>query len=331
MHGVNIMASTELPHVDAQGIPIPVTIPVTLAAGIRVIYTTRLGGVSTGPFASCNLSGRSDEDPAHVAVNRSSLSRVAGAQISLVAQVHSAVAVDMDRLFDRNRPYGGDRSGSAAPDERVEADGQVSSLPGLALGMFAADCLPVLLADPRAGIIGAAHCGRRGLQRGVLPATIALMCAKGAHREHIVATLGPGICGDCYEVGDAIASDFRSQFPNTDTVTRFSGAGIDISAAARQQLDHEGVLPEHLIDSAPRVDAATQYLGEDDELTRLCAEDGEGDPQLWRRLHDLRHGLCTLENPLWYSHRRAVLAHKHQEGRLLALIVMDQRVAKLES
>ena len=66
--------------------------------------------------------------------------------------------------------------------------------------MFAADCLPVLLGDPVTGIIGAAHCGRRGLERGVIGATVDLMKSKGADPANIVATLGPRICGDCYEV-----------------------------------------------------------------------------------------------------------------------------------
>ena len=70
--------------------------------------------------------------------------------------------------------------------------------PASPLGMFAADCLPVLLGDPVTGIIGAAHCGRRGLERGVIGATVDLMKSKGADPANIVATLGPRICGDCY-------------------------------------------------------------------------------------------------------------------------------------
>ena len=317
-----IVDTTELPHTDADGLPIPVTIPIALAPGIRVVYTTRLGGMSRGGYAACNVGGRSGDDPAAVAQNRMSLSQVVGGPLSIVAQVHSAVAVDADSLFEQNRPYGCDRSGSADERLRVEADGQVTTRCGIALGMFAADCLPVLLADRQSGVIGAAHCGRKGLERGVLPATVELMCAKGAHREHIVATLGPRICGDCYEVGDAIASRFAEHFPNTYTVTRFSGAGIDIAAAALQDLRRAGILREHVIDSRPRVNAATQYLSKDDELEGLCLEDGEG-AGLSMRLKALRHGMCTLENPLWYSHRRAVLAHKANEGRLLALIIKD--------
>lgn len=113
----------------------------------------------------------------------------------------------------------------------IEADGQVTAQSGIALGMFAADCLPVLLGDPVTGIIGAAHCGRRGLERGVIGATVDLMKSKGADPANIVATLGPRICGDCYEVGDEIADQFIKRFPLTKTKTRFGGAGIDIAEA----------------------------------------------------------------------------------------------------
>ena len=76
-------------------------------------------------------------------------------------------------------------------------------------------------------------------------------------------------------------------------------------------------------DSMPRVHAATQYLEEDPELAELCRTDGEGPAELAERIDNISHSMCTLENPLWYSHRRAALAHKTHEGRLLALIVRD--------
>ena len=142
----------------------------------------------------------------------------------------------------------------------VEADGQVTAQKNVALGMFAADCLPVLMADPEAGVIGAAHCGRRGLQNGVIGATIEKMVSKGARPERIVATLGPCICGDCYEVGGDIADEFDAQFPGTFTLSRFGQPGIDIAAAALQELAKAGVPADNVVSSRARVNAATQYL-----------------------------------------------------------------------
>ncbi|NEG96343.1 laccase domain-containing protein [Bifidobacterium sp. SMB2] len=320
-----ILDSNTLPTHYDDGRPVPVTIPIPLAPGVKVVYTTRLGGVSTGDYAALNLGGRGGDDPAAIESNREALAGEIHARLSLVGQVHSAVAVDVDDLYRENAPYGFDASGTQLGEEResqrIEADGQATSRTGIALGMFAADCLPVLFADPATGIIGAAHCGRRGLQRGVIGETVDLMVKKGAKRDEIVATLGPRICGECYEVGDEVAEDFQKRFPLTKTTSRFGGAGIDIAEAAMIDLAFAGV--HHTVDSMPRVNAATKYLADDEELKALCRSDNEGDPELHERLGNVRHSLCTLENPLWFSHRRAALAGKTHEGRLLALVVRE--------
>ncbi|KFI55209.1 copper oxidase [Bifidobacterium sp. UTCIF-37] len=322
-----IIDSNKISSTDRDGRPIPVTIPIALAPGVTVVYTTRLGGLSTGDYGNLNLGGKSGDDPEAVLSNRVALAEAIGARLSLVSQVHSGIAVDVDSAFEINTPFGfdvsgtnhtGDAADSAAPQVK-EADGQVTTRTGIALGMFAADCLPVLMADPEAGVIGAAHCGRRGLEKGVIGATVDLMKLKGADPNRIVATLGPRICGDCYEVGDEIADTFEKRFPLTRTTTRFGGAGIDIAEAAMIDLAFAGV--SHVVDSMPRVHAATEYLEEDTELAELCRTDGEGPAELAERIGAINHSMCTLENPLWYSHRRASKAGKTHEGRLLALIV----------
>lgn len=329
-----ILDSNAIAPTDVDGNPIPVTIPIMLAPGVKVVYTTRLGGTSEGDYAHCNLGGKTGDDPNHVLANRVALSNAIDAKLSLVSQVHSGVAVDVDELFVMNRPFGFDVSGSKgetaqqvgeAADEPavVEADGQVTAQKNVALGMFAADCLPVLMADAEAGVIGAAHCGRRGLQNGVIGATVEKMVAKGAKLERIVATLGPCICGDCYEVGGDIADEFDAQFPGTFTLSRFGQPGIDIAAAALQELAKAGVPADNVVSSRARVNAATQYLSEDEELAEICQSDGEGEPQLTERFKKIRRSLCTLENPLWFSHRRATIAGKAHEGRMLALIVRE--------
>ena len=329
-----ILDSNAIDPTDVDGNPIPVTIPIMLAPGVKVVYTTRLGGTSEGDYAHCNLGGKTGDDPNHVLANRVALSNAIDAKLSLVSQVHSGVAVDVDELFVMNRPFGFDVSGSKgetaqqvgeAADEPavVEADGQVTAQKNVALGMFAADCLPVLMADAEAGVIGAAHCGRRGLQNGVIGATVEKMVAKGAKLERIVATLGPCICGDCYEVGGDIADEFDAQFPGTFTLSRFGQPGIDIAAAALQELAKAGVPADNVVSSRARVNAATQYLSEDEELAEICQSDGEGEPQLTERFKKIRRSLCTLENPLWFSHRRATIAGKAHEGRMLALIVRE--------
>lgn len=316
-----IIDSSPMSPVDEWGNPIPVTIPIALSAGVRVVYTTRLGGVSEGDYADCNFGAHGGEDLMKVTANRMALSRTIGAPITLVSQVHSAVAVDADASASRESDSGRDLVDGDG--QVLRADGLVSSAARLALGVFAADCMPVMLCDADAGVIAAAHCGRRGLMRGILRSTVDLMVSRGATPQGIVATLGPRICADCYEVGGVIADEFDARFPGTFTVTRFGGPGIDLAAAALQELSAAGVPRDNLIDSRPRVAAATKYLSQDEEMARLCREDGEGDPDLSVRIAAIRHSMCTLENPLWYSHRRAFLAGKAHEGRMLALVLRE--------
>lgn len=211
-----ILDSNSISSTDKAGRPIPVTIPIALAPGIKVVYTTRLGGLSTGDYGNLNLGGKSGDEPEAVLSNRIALAEAVQARLSLVSQVHSGVAVDVDDSFVINTPFGFDVSGTHGETDTphvIEADGQVTAQSGIALGMFAADCLPVLLGDPVTGIIGAAHCGRRGLERGVIGTTVDLMKSKGADPANIVATLGPRICGDCYEVGDEIARPVHQALP----------------------------------------------------------------------------------------------------------------------
>lgn len=333
-----ILDSSAIAPTDDEGNPVPVTIPIVLAPGVTVVYTTRLGGVSEGDFAHFNLGAKGGDLPERVRRNREALADELHARVSLVNQVHSATPVDLDDLYEENTAYGFNASGTRTPEDPVEvdavervpddgkvqvidADAQVTTRTGIALGVFAADCLPVLLADPEAGVIAAAHAGRKGLVAGVIGATVDMMVDKGARRERIVATLGPAICGDCYEVGDEIADAFDAVFPGTFTLTRFGGPGIDLNKAALMALAKAGVDADRVFSSQPRVNAATQYLSHDAELEELCREDNEGDPALEERLGHIRHSMCTLENPLWFSHRRAQLAQKPHEGRMLALIV----------
>lgn len=300
-----LLDSSPLSSLDDQGRPIPVTIPIALAPGIKVVYTTRLGGVSSGDYAQLNLGGKGGDDPQAVAANRQALGRQLNRPMVLVDQVHSAQVWDADQV---------------QPQGPCEADAQVTIRRDLALGIFAADCLPVLLADPQAGVMGAAHCGRRGLVAGVIPSTVQAMADKGADPSRIAATLGPRICADCYQVGSDLADDFEKRFPGASGPCRFGGTAIDIAAAARMELEAAGVA--NIVDSAPRIAATTSYLRQDPDLEELCSQDSEG-PSLSKRLEDLRRPLCTLENPLWYSHRRASLASKAGEGRMLALILAD--------
>lgn len=158
--------------------------------GIRHAFFTREGGVSTGLYASLNCGLGSGDDPAAVAENRVRAAGRLGVKperlVSLY-QIHSPTCLVVDK------PWG--------PDERPQADAMVTRSPGLALGILTADCAPVLFADARAKVIGAAHAGWKGAKGGVIEATLARMVELGAKTERIVAAIGPCIAMRSYEVG----------------------------------------------------------------------------------------------------------------------------------
>ena len=168
---------------------------------IRHGFFTREGGVSGGIYGSLNCGAGSKDHWPHVSENRSRVAAALGARHDALVtchQVHSADAIVVTRPWDMG----------ANP----KADGMVTNVPGIALGALAADCAPVLFADPEARVIGAAHAGWKGALTGVLEATIAAMATLGARPHRIRAALGPCIGPDAYEVGP----EFEARFVESD-------------------------------------------------------------------------------------------------------------------
>lgn len=168
-------------------------------ATLRHGFFTRQGGVSAGLYGSLNCGIGSADNAEAVAENRR---RVAGRlgfgtdRLITGFQVHSADAVVIDR------PLGA--------DARPHADGFVTRTPGIVLGILTADCAPVLLADPSAGVIGAAHAGWRGAFGGILESVLDAMVGLGANRAAIRAAIGPTIAQASYEVGSEFVARFRA-------------------------------------------------------------------------------------------------------------------------
>ena len=131
--------------------------PVRAAARVRRVVTTRAGGRSAGPFARFNLSSGVGDDPVAVAANRRRLATELGVRgVVFLGQVHGTEVAVIAAVPD-----------AAEPDRRGY-DAAVTAQPGVALAVLTADCVPVLLADPRAGVIGVAHAGRVGAAAGLL-------------------------------------------------------------------------------------------------------------------------------------------------------------------
>jgi YfiH family protein len=182
-------------------------------------FLGRRGGVSRGVCAGLNVGHGSGDDAEAIAANRElSVEAVApGAQLVTVYQVHSAVAVRVSEAF----PY----------EARPQADAMVTDRPGLALGIVTADCTPVLFADLRAGVVGAAHAGWRGSLTGVIEATVEEMRKLGA--ETIAAAVGPTIARRSYEVDDGFYARFVGEDPAYE---HFFSAG----RTGHHQFDLEG-------------------------------------------------------------------------------------------
>ena len=176
-------------------------------------FFTRRGGVSRGIYRSLNCGPGSSDDPENVAENR----RIAATAISArrdtpllsLYQIHS------DKAVIASSNWG---------DDRPKADAMVTNRPGLILGILTADCTPVLFADEKAGVIGAAHAGWKGALSGVLENTVTLMETLGAKRANITAAIGPTIHQKSYEVD----TEFQDRFTATDpTYSQFFASGAD--------------------------------------------------------------------------------------------------------
>ena len=170
------------------------------ALPMRHGFFTRKGGASSGIFAGLNCGPGSSDQSDVVAINR--------------ARVADAMGVGAPHLITINQVHSADVIAVSAPfADRPRADAMVTATPGIALGVLTADCQPVLFADLRAHVIGAAHAGWRGCKDGVLEATLTAMEALGAQRSRIVAVIGPCISQAAYAVGPEFFETFTDDDP----------------------------------------------------------------------------------------------------------------------
>ena len=241
--------------------------------GVRHAFFTRQGGVSAGLYASLNVGRGSSDEPGDVAENRRRAADHFGAPVGALNtcyQIHSATALTA------LGPWG---------DDRPEADAVVTGTRRLICGALAADCAPVLLADPTAQIVAAAHAGWQGALLGVTDAAIAAMERLGAHREDIVAAVGPCIAQVSYEVGLEFLQRFEAGDPAS---AAFFAPGV---SAEKRQFD----LPGYVLDRLGRAGIARrEWTGHD-----TCADEAR-----------------------FFSNRRAFKRGETDYGRLLSAIML---------
>ncbi len=249
--------------------------PLRSLPGIRHGFFTRRGGVSDGIFASLNCGLGSGDDRARVMENRARVAQAFDldpARLVTVYQIHSPDVVSV------SEPW------TAADSPR--ADALVTDRPGIVLGVLAADCAPVLLADPVAKVVGAAHAGWRGAHGGVVDSAVAAMEALGARRQDMVAAIGPCIAQPSYEVSD----DFQQPFLDQDAANaRFFAPG---RRAGKQQFDLPGYLRHRIA-----------RLG----LAEIAVSGRD----------------TQAEEDDFFSYRRTTLRGERDYGRLLSAIALE--------
>ncbi|MFI1145129.1 peptidoglycan editing factor PgeF [Streptomyces sp. NPDC020780] len=208
---------------------------VASAGGAHFAFTDRWGGVSAVPYEELNLGGAVGDDPAAVGANRERAARSLGLDPRTVVwmnQVHGREVAVVDGPW-------GDLA------EIPAVDAVVTARRGLPLAVLTADCTPVLLADPVAGVAGAAHAGRPGLVAGVVPAAVEAMTALGAEPSRIVARTGPAVCGRCYEVPEEMRAEVARVVPAAWSQTSWGTPAVDVTAGVHAQLDALGVRERH--------------------------------------------------------------------------------------
>ncbi|MFF3843921.1 peptidoglycan editing factor PgeF [Streptomyces sp. NPDC002328] len=200
------------------------------ASGAHFAFTDRWGGVSAAPYEELNLGGGVGDDPGAVRTNRELAAKSLGLdprRVVWMNQVHGVGVAEAD--------------GPSGDGPVPEVDALVTARRGLALAVLTADCTPVLLADPVAGVAAAAHAGRPGMVAGIVPAAVRAMVELGAEPDRIVARTGPAVCGRCYEVPEAMRAEVAAVEPAAYAGTSWGTPAVDVTAGVLAQLERLGV------------------------------------------------------------------------------------------
>lgn len=241
------MASgTSMPQLDKRvGLDV-LTWPVFRGLPINAVVTTRDGGVSTGPYSSLNLGLHVGDDPASVVANRRRAAAAVGLELAdlvFCAQPHGRAVAVVDRSHRG-------RGSQSVDDALAGVDALVTTSPGVGLVVMVADCVPLVLYEPVAHVVGCVHAGWRGTVGRVVEVAVEAMVALGARPDRILAGIGPAIPADRYQVGPEVADAARACFPDdvgevvqTDPTGRWR---LDLEAANRRVLLDAGLTDENI-------------------------------------------------------------------------------------
>lgn len=202
-----------------------------LLSPVKHGFFTRKGGSSSGIFEGLNCGPGSSDQSQAVAINRARVADEMGVAPDHLVSIHQVHSPDVVTL-------------TKPEDAQTRADAMVTATPGIALGILTADCQPVLFADAKAGVVGAAHAGWKGALDGVLEATLDAMEALGADRTNTSAVIGPCISQAAYEVGPEFLDSFMAEDPDN---SRFFAGGqgdrvqFDLPAYGLHRLRQAGI------------------------------------------------------------------------------------------
>ncbi|HZV25670.1 MAG TPA: polyphenol oxidase family protein [Acidothermaceae bacterium] len=233
----------------------------SLGADVRFAFTSRLGGFSTPPYDSLNLSFNVGDDPVVVRRNRRDvLQRLGVSRAAWLQAQHGALVRVVEGVLVDD-----------APEQQTgyEADGLVTAATDIALGALSADCALVVLADPIAGVVGSLHCGRPGLMAGAVDAMVTALRTNGA--QQLCAAVGPTVCGSCYEVPAEMAAGVVAVVPAAFSRARSGRAGLDVRAGVIDQLQGAGVRVVRLVGGCTREDPTTFSSRRDHVTGRMGA------------------------------------------------------------
>lgn len=222
------------------------TFPALVKTGmVGHLFTTRLGGVSTGDCASMNLSFTRGDDAEAVLENYRRICKV------LAVSPEDIVASVQTHTTNIRHVTAADKGkGVVRPQDYQEIDGLITDEPGVVLACFFADCVPLYFVDPVRHAIGLAHSGWRGTVDGMGACMLRKMQETfGSRPSDCIAAIGPSICRDCYEVSEDVASQFAAHFDGTDVVTPGREPGkyqLDLWLANKLVLMGAGVPEEQI-------------------------------------------------------------------------------------
>ena len=224
--------------------------PVDLGPGVLAGFSTRSGGFSDEPWNAANLGLGVNDDPDRVRANRGLLADWIGAPVHFARQIHGTdvLVVGAEGVEQQHPSTLGVSGGEAV------ADALVTDVPGVALGVLVADCVPVLFSDPVSGTAGVAHAGRRGLAGGIVQRTVEALVALGSRPEDLRAAVGPAAGGCCYEVPERLRAEVAAAVEGSSSITTWGTPSLDLPAGAAAVLRDLGVRDIHRLSSCTVTD-----------------------------------------------------------------------------